>query len=191
MERGGAEGGELPGFGFGGSAILVFDLAFLLDVEAEVFQEDDLPGLEGGAGLFHVRSDAIGEELHGFADEFLEFLGDGFEGEFVDAFSVGPSEVGHEDEGAALVEDVLEGGEGGGDALGLVMAPVALSWGTLKSTRTRTRLPLRSMSLTVCFIRLARGAVACRRDPAGMGPAGSPRNHSAFRMQKCEFSIWR
>ncbi len=35
---------------------------------------------------------------------------------------------------------------------GLVISPVFLSWGTLKSTRMRTRLPLRSTSLMLSLL---------------------------------------
>jgi hypothetical protein len=86
-------------------------------VEAEVFEEENLPGLEGGGLLFDSGANAVLGEGDRFTEEFGEFVGDGFEGEFGDDFSVGASEVAHEDDGCAFFEGVFNRGERGDDTL--------------------------------------------------------------------------
>ena len=115
----GAEGFDIVRGGFGGGAVFVFGFAFLFDVEAEVFEEGDFAGLHVGAGGFDFEADTIFEETDGAAEEFREFFGDGLEGVFGHAATIRAAEVAHQDNGGALVERVLDGGEGGDDALGV------------------------------------------------------------------------
>jgi len=49
----------------------------------------------------------------------------------------------------------------------LVISPVCLSWGTLKSTRMKTRLPFRSRSLTVFFAMVVGLEMVRERKKAG------------------------
>ena len=54
----GAEIGNGEGIGGFFGAVWAFDLAFVLDVEAEIFEEDDASRLEGGAGGFGGAADS-------------------------------------------------------------------------------------------------------------------------------------
>ena len=86
--------------------------AFLLSIEAEVFEKQDLTGLEGvGLGLSLL---AIFGKLHGNSEELAHAADDVLEGELgVD--SLRASEVGHDDKGTASCEDLLEGRDCGTD----------------------------------------------------------------------------
>ena len=94
------EGGDRGGVGLGLRAVLVLDGSLLLDVEAEVLEQDD--GALGGVfdGLLDLRADAVREEDDVLAAELLaEFCGDGLERVFFVYLAVGAAEVGHEDDG--------------------------------------------------------------------------------------------
>ena len=115
----GAEIGNGEGIGGFFGAVWSFGLAFFLDVEAEIFEEDDASWLEGGAGGFGFWADAFGEELDWATEEFGEFFADWAEGEFLDVLAIGAAEMTGEDDRAAFFEDQLDGGDGGGDPLGI------------------------------------------------------------------------
>ena len=89
-------------------------LAFFLGVEAEVLDQEHLAGHEGFGGIKSFGS--VGSELDGNA----EGLGHGGDNLFQRQLGVdlafGFAHVRHDDEGAAVVEDFLEGGEGTADA---------------------------------------------------------------------------
>ena len=120
-----AEGGQLfAEFGngvfvsFGLVAVFVLGAAFFFDVEAEVLEEDDLAirgGIDGGLDL---RTDTVGGEGDIFLEEFFEFGHDGFQAVLGVCFAVGSTQVGHEDDGfGAMVDCVLDGGDGADDTL--------------------------------------------------------------------------
>ena len=88
-------------------------LAFFLGVEAEVLQEEGLTRLQG-RGLL-VRLLAVGGELDGNAQALGHVVHDVLQGE-LRIHLLGTSEVGHDDDGAALLEDLLEGRHGPADA---------------------------------------------------------------------------
>jgi hypothetical protein len=115
----GAEGFDIVRGGFGGGAVLVFGFAFLFDVEAEVFEKGDFTGLHVGAGGFDFESNAVFKETDGAAEKLGEFFGDGLEGVFGNAATIRAAEVAHQDNACTLVERVLDGGQGGDDALGV------------------------------------------------------------------------
>ena len=88
-------------------------LAFFLGVETEVLQEEGLTRLQG-SGL-RVGLLAILGELHGNAQALGHMVHDVLEGE-LRIHLLGTSEVGHDDQGTALLQDLLEGGHGPADA---------------------------------------------------------------------------
>jgi len=119
LREAGAEGFDIVRGGFGGGAVFVFGFAFLFDMEAEVFEKGDFAGLHVGAGGFDFEADAIFEETDGTAEEFGKLFGDGLEGVFGHAAAIRAAEVAHQDNAGSLVERVLDGREGGDDALGV------------------------------------------------------------------------
>ena len=104
-----AERGDL--LGEGGVALL------LLGVEAEVFEQDHVAGLERGAGLGDRRADAIGQEADRFLQQFGEPRRARRQAEFRVGLAFGPAEVRHEDQRAALLEHRLDARQRGADAL--------------------------------------------------------------------------
>ena len=115
----GAEGGDLVRVGPEAGAVLLLHLALLLDVEAEILEEEDLAGLERGGGGLGRGADAVVGEGDGATQEALELGGDGTERELVDALAVGTAQVGHQDDAGAGLEDVADAGQGRLDALGV------------------------------------------------------------------------
>ena len=102
--------------------VVLLHLAVLGLVEAGVLEESDLAGLEGLDDV--VSGHAVGNELDREAELLGESVGDGLERERrvvgirrapkLDALRT--AEVAHENEAAALLEDVLDRGERGDDA---------------------------------------------------------------------------
>ena len=104
---------------FGAVGVLDLALAFFFDVEAEVFEKDDVTRLCSGACGFDFGTAAVVKELDRLLDEFFELLCDRSEGELRVHFAVRAAEVGSEDHSSTLVESVLDGREGGFDTLGV------------------------------------------------------------------------
>lgn len=100
-------------------AVLVLGAAFLFRVEAQVLQQHDAAA--GGAvdRLLHFRADAVVGEGHFLsAEQLLELRDDGLKAVFGVHVAVWAAEVGHEHDGfGAMVDGVLDGGEGADDAL--------------------------------------------------------------------------
>jgi hypothetical protein len=96
-----------------------FHLAFFLDVEAEILQQNHVAGLGLGAGGLDFRADAVVEELHRLAEQLRERIGDGLEGKFLDALAVRAAEVAHQDDRRTLVERVADGRQRRLNALGV------------------------------------------------------------------------
>ncbi len=115
----GAERGDGRRIGLLGGAVLELHLALFLDVEAQVFEQHDLAGGQLGGGGLDGGADAVVEELHRLAEQLGQLVRDGLERELVAALAVGAAEVRHEDHGRALLEGVLDGRQGGGDARGV------------------------------------------------------------------------
>ena len=112
-----AEFGDFGGIRLRGCSVLVFPFAFLLEVEAKVFEEDNFTRFDRRAGGFNIRAHAIGEELHRLADELGKFFRHRLEREFFHPLAVRTTEMAHEDDRRALVEGVLDGGDRRGDSL--------------------------------------------------------------------------
>ncbi len=103
----------LGGFVGGVFFVNAYGLAFFFGIEAEVFEQEHLAGLEGGS---HVGGgSAVGSELHVGA----ESLGYGFlnlaERHFGVHFAFGLAHVAHDNERTAVFEDFLKGGESAAD----------------------------------------------------------------------------
>jgi hypothetical protein len=72
--------------------------------------------LSEGTRCFDLRANAIGEKLHGLAEQFPQLLGDWFQSELFHSLSVGPSQVAHQHQRGPLVKDVLDRRQGRGNA---------------------------------------------------------------------------
>ena len=106
--------GSLGGFLFliGGILCQTAGFAFFLCVVAEVLQQEGLTGLQGislGLGLLAVLC-----KLYGNTQAFAYAAHDVLEGEF-GIYFLGTTQVGHNNEGTALCEHLLEGGHGTAD----------------------------------------------------------------------------
>ena len=107
------------GIGFQLGAVFEFHFAFFLDVEAEIFEQNHVAGFGLGAGGLDFRADAVVQELHRAAEQFWSASATGLRREFFDALAIGPAEVAHQHDGAALVERVFDRRQRGLDALGV------------------------------------------------------------------------
>lgn len=83
--------------------------------EANVFQEEELTGLQGLGGRFDFGPDGLAEENHLLFEEFSEPLGDGGEGKGVIGLALGPAEVGSQDQTSAALQEVLQCWQAGAD----------------------------------------------------------------------------
>ena len=91
-------------------------VAGLLRVEAEVLEQQDVAGPERGRGLRGRGADAVVRGRDGAAEQLGEARRHGRHAQPVDHLPLGPAEVGHEHDRAALVEQVRDRGQGGADA---------------------------------------------------------------------------
>lgn len=104
--------------GLGLLTLLVLGAALLLNVEAEVLEEDDGASLGVVDNLLDLGADRVGGKGNGLAQELLELGDNGLERVLFVGGAVGAAEVGHEDDGlGAVLEGILDGGEGTDDAL--------------------------------------------------------------------------
>lgn len=106
--------------GLGLVALLVLGAALLLNVEPEVLQQDNgaVVGLVDN-GL-NLGADAVGGKGDRLAQELLELRNNRLEGVLGVDSAIGASEVGHQDDSlGAIVEGVLDGGDGTDNALGV------------------------------------------------------------------------
>ena len=89
-------------------------------VKADVLEHEDLArleGLDGGSGLLAV---GVVDEGHVQAGELGELGGDGLEGELgLEAGAVRAAEVAHEDDAGVVLDQVVDGRQGGLDAGGV------------------------------------------------------------------------
>lgn len=106
--------------GLGLVALLVLGAALLLNVESEVLQQDNgtVVGLvDNGLDL---GADTVGSKGDGLAQELLELGNNRLEGVLGVDSAIGTSKVGHQDDSlGAIVESVLDGGDGTGNSLGV------------------------------------------------------------------------
>jgi len=126
LAEAGAESGDLSGVGLHAVPLGILGLALLLNVEADVLEQDDLAWLEGGAGGLDLGANAVVEELHRLAEDFLKLCGDWLERVLGDALTIGTAKMAGENDRGSLGEGMLDGREGGGDALGIGDLPSLL-----------------------------------------------------------------
>ncbi len=95
---------------------------FFFGVEAEVFEEEGLAGLEVVGEFFGDLADAVRGEADVFIgaedviEQFAEAHDDGAQAHGVDALALGAAEVGGEDDLGLVADRVLDGGDGLADA---------------------------------------------------------------------------
>lgn len=113
-----AESLNLSLVGLGLVALLVLGGTLLLNVESEVLEENDGAILSLADDLLDLGTDTVGGEGNLLAQELLELGNDGLERVLLVGRAVGAAEMGHEDDGlGAIVEGVLDGGEGTDNSL--------------------------------------------------------------------------
>lgn len=106
--------------GLGLVALLVLGAALLLNVESEVLQQDNgtVVGLVDNS--LDLGADAVGSKGDGLAQKLLELGNNRLEGVLGVDSAIGTSKVGHQDDSlGAIVESVLDGGDGTGNSLGV------------------------------------------------------------------------
>ena len=120
-------------------------------VEAEVFEQQRLAGLEVAGHLERDVADAVGREGDVLAvgenvlEQLAQAVDDRAKAHGLDGLALGAAEVRAEDDLGLVAQRVLDGGEGLADAR-VVGDDAVLERGTLKSTRMSTRLSARSRS---------------------------------------------
>ncbi|POR33511.1 Uncharacterized protein TPAR_06301 [Tolypocladium paradoxum] len=99
-------------------AVLVLGAALLLDVESQVLEQHDGAVVGLGDNGLDLGADAVRGKGDLVAEQLLELRDDGLQRVLGVDLAVGAAEVGHEDDGlGAVVEGVLDGGDGADDAL--------------------------------------------------------------------------
>mmetsp|Transcript_24287 Transcript_24287/g.76657 ORF Transcript_24287/g.76657 Transcript_24287/m.76657 type:complete len:426 (-) Transcript_24287:71-1348(-) len=99
-------------------ALGVHALALLLDMKAQVLQQEDRAGRRIRAGRLDLSAATVREERDGLAQLLLHNLGNGLQGELLHDATVRPSEVRGEDHRlCAALENTLDGGQCAIDAL--------------------------------------------------------------------------
>ena len=122
----GAELLDLLRVGLNLLAGLVGALALLLNVVAEVLEEEDLAVLGISNSLLGFGANGVGKELNVLAEQLGDLSSNRLERVLGNGLAVGSAHVGHEDYGLGLLLDsVLDGGEGSDDSL-VVGDPVAI-----------------------------------------------------------------
>ena len=114
----GAEGVGHIDLGHGGELLGELGVVLLLAlVEAQVLKQHYLAGLQsGGLGLGVLADDVFGhDDVH--AQQLAQALGDGLEAQVGLPLSLGLAQVGAGYDGGAILKQVLDGGQGGDDAL--------------------------------------------------------------------------
>ena len=119
LREAGAKGFYFFGIGFEFAAVFQFHFAFFFDVEAQIFEQDDIAGNGFRARGFDFRADAVIEKLHGLAEQFRERIGDGLKRKLLDAFAIGTSQMAHEDDRSAFVQSIFNRRQRGFDAFGI------------------------------------------------------------------------
>lgn len=89
-------------------------------MEAQVFKQNNLAVVGLVDDLLDLGADAVRREGDALAEELLELRDDGLQRVLGVDLAIGAAEVGHEHNGlGAIVDGVLDGGDGADDALGV------------------------------------------------------------------------
>ena len=89
---------------------------FFFRMEAQVFEQQHVAVLERLGRGFRFRADAIGREGHGLAEQLRQARGGRFQTHFGIHLALGPAQVRSQNQPAAALQDVLNGGQRGLDA---------------------------------------------------------------------------
>ena len=105
-----AEGRLLSRRGLDFVAVGLEALALLLQVEAQVLEDNDRAGRRAGARGLDLRTHAVGQELDRLLHDLAQLLGDGLEGLLRVGVALlveleGPAEVAHQDDGLCALRE--------------------------------------------------------------------------------------
>ena len=89
----------------------------LANIEAEVLKKHDLAGLQSGGLGLGVLTDDVGSEDHFLTQQLAEALCHGGQGQLGLPLALGLAQVGAGDDGSAVFQQILDGGDGGNDTL--------------------------------------------------------------------------
>ena len=89
----------------------------LAGIEAQVLQQHDLAALEGCGLSLGILAHDIGSENHLAAQQLAQTLGHDSQRELLLPLTLGLAQVGAGDNGSTVVQQVLDGGQGGHDAV--------------------------------------------------------------------------
>ena len=92
------------------------NVLFLLRMEAQVFEQQHAAVLKRLRRRFRLRTNAIGREGHGLAQQLRQARGSGFETVFGIHLALGAAQVRGQDQPSAALHYVLNGWQGGLDA---------------------------------------------------------------------------
>ena len=99
-------------------ALGVLGGALLLGVETQVLKQDNLAASRLVDGLLDLLANAVVGEDDAPAQQLLKLGNDGLQAVLLVPLAIGTAKVGHQDDGlGAIVEGVLDGGEGTNDTL--------------------------------------------------------------------------
>jgi hypothetical protein len=115
-----AELSDLGGVGLDLLALGILGGALLLDVETQVLQQDNLAVLGLVDDGLDLGADAVRGELDALAQLLLKLGEDGLQAVLGVDLAVRAAQVGHQDDGlGAIVDGVLDGGDGTDNTLGV------------------------------------------------------------------------
>ena len=89
---------------------------FLFLAEAQVFHQHDLAGLQVGGHLLGIGAHHVGGHGNGDAQQLFQMLTGGAQRILGLPFALGTTQVGGQNDGSVLVQQVADGGDGGDDA---------------------------------------------------------------------------
>ncbi len=124
----------------------------LADIKAEVLKQHELAGLQSGGLCLRILTDDVLCKDHVHAEQLGKALCNRCESELFLPLSLGLAKVGACDDGSAVIQQILDGRQGGNNALIACYLTCLLFWGTLKSQRRSTFLPLTSASSTLFLL---------------------------------------
>ena len=127
----------------------------LARLEAHVLEHDDLAVDHAVDGLVRLGADDVVDEDDVAAEQALQHAAHRPQRELRVRLALRPAEVADDDDAGAVVDEVAQRRQRRAHA-GVVGDGARRASGTLKSTRTSTRLPRTSTSLTVFFANIGR-----------------------------------
>ncbi|MPN43394.1 hypothetical protein SDC9_190953 [bioreactor metagenome] len=84
-------------------------------MEAGIFADEYLAGLERLGGGFRRLADAVSDKLHRLAEQRGQMVGGGLHRELRDHFPLRTAEVGQQHQLGTLFQNVIDGGKSGAD----------------------------------------------------------------------------